>query len=286
MMRAALQWWAAPAETPVRPITPGRSRGAPRRISTHDAERLRARGRRAERIPIMSVLPRKLTDLLAFCNARLSLWGEHFSDIGLEQADVDAWSLLITNAQNKATARTAAAASAKSATEAMKEAGSELLRKSAELVRKIKTYAESQSKPGDVYQLANIPMPQSPSSMPPPGQPTTFKAVLEPDGALTIAWKCPNPPGAVGTVYAIRRRISETAPWEFVGAVGVKKFTDHGVPTVSSVSYQVQAQRGAKVGAPSFPFTVLFGSGGGGFFITSQFEGDSGEGGEGVKLAA
>ncbi len=223
----------------------------------------------------MSVLPKKLSDLIAFCQARSTLWRDVADDIGLDEAQVLQWQGLIAGAQGKFTARTIAVANAKSATEALGAAGQDLRRKSAELVRSIKTFAEAQQKPSEVYVLANIPAPQNPSTMPPPGIPNTFKAALNPDGSLTISWKCANPPGASGTVYAIRRRSSASAAWEFIGAVGVRKFTDHALPPVTSITYQVQAQRGSSVGLPSTPFNVMFGSGGtGDVVITGQFEDD------------
>jgi hypothetical protein len=235
----------------------------------------------------MPVLPGSLPDLIAFCAARSALWASSAAQIGLEEADVASWQAKIVNTQSKNNQRTLAVAAAKNATEVLRGAGSELRASSAELVRKIKFFAQSQPDPLAVYQAANIPAPQDPSVMPPPGTPGDFRATLNPDGSLTIAWKCKNPPGSSGTVYSIRRSTGgATGGTEIIGAVGVRKFTDHALPSVNAVTYQVQAQRGNKSGLVSSPFTVLFGTGGGGgFVITSQFEG-TGEGGDGVKMAA
>ena len=100
-------------------------------------------------------------------------------------------------------------------------------------------------------------------SEPAPGKPTGLVVTLDESGVLNLAWKCPNPPGTMGTVYQIWRRTTPTGAFEYLGGVGEKKFTDATIPAGSSqVSYQVQAVRSTAVGEWA-QFDVQFGVGGG-----------------------
>ena len=64
--------------------------------------------------------------------------------------------------------------------------------------------------------------------------------------------------------------------YSYIGAVGLRKFTDQTIPLgTSSVQYIVTGQRGTETGLSSSPFTVHFGVGGSGLTITSQLSGDS-----------
>ena len=109
-------------------------------------------------------------------------------------------------------------------TDAMDELG-------ADLIKIIKAFAAFQNDP-NVYALAGIPAPASPTPVPAPGTPTAFEVMLEPTGALRLAWQCNNPTGATGTVYEIQRRIGSAAEsvFTFVGSTGKKFFTDSALP--------------------------------------------------------
>jgi hypothetical protein len=93
----------------------------------------------------------------------------------------------------------------------------------------------------------------------------------------------------VGTIYEVKRAAGGGS-MEFVGASGVKTFTDDTLPMgASPVTYQITAVRSTARGNPA-QFVVNFGTGGGGLTIASitpssaPGSGDS-EGGE-VKMAA
>lgn len=220
----------------------------------------------------MGVLPRKTQDLIDFCQARSMVWSQNAGQIGIEDDLAGDFAEAVGAASSNHAAQVAAAAAAKGATEASRTTLREMRRLAVQCIRRIRLFASNQEMPGAVYALAQIPAPQTPSTMPPPGTPGDFRATLNPDGSLTIAWKCSNPSGATGTVYAIRRRADISEPWAFLGAVGTKKFTDHALPPVTRIYYQVQAQRGASLGLASSSFNVQFGAGGAGMMITSQFE--------------
>jgi hypothetical protein len=99
-------------------------------------------------------------------------------------------------------------------------------------------------------------------------------------GSLESKWKCRNPGGTVGTVYEVERQIGSGGT-TFVGATGVKSFTDDSLPSgATPCTYQITAFRSAARGNPA-QFTVNFGIGGPGLTIASI----SGEN-TNVKMAA
>src|SRR5689334_19924294 len=58
-----------------------------------------------------------------------------------------------------------------------------------------------------IYIRASIDVPKKGSPIGQPGQPTSFRHTLSPDGALRLTWKCKQPRGAVGTIYQVYRQI-------------------------------------------------------------------------------
>ncbi|MCC6320827.1 MAG: hypothetical protein IT438_05245 [Phycisphaerales bacterium] len=97
------------------------------------------------------------------------------------------------------------------------------------------------------------------------------------NGSLELKWKCGNPSGTVGTIYQVKWRIGGATggggAFTFVGATGVRSFTDDTLPAGSTpVTYEVAAVRSTTRGNPA-QFTVNFGTGGGGFAITGIIKG-------------
>jgi hypothetical protein len=231
----------------------------------------------------MSIIPRKLSDLVNWVAAHVPVWAVEPTSVGLTAEKVASLESELTLVQGNIVSRDGAVNTARAATQTVNNSASDMRKTTSEMVRTIKAFAESQPKPEEIYTLAQIPPPASPSPAPPPGIPTSFRAALNPEGSLTISWKCANPRGTTGTVYNIRRRLSSSGPWQQLGAVGTRRFTDESISGTNTVMYQVQAQRGTVFGTASLTFMVQFGagSGGGGFMITSQFEGEGG-----AKLAA
>lgn len=231
----------------------------------------------------MPVIPAKKSDFLQFCTDHLTPWQANPVEIGLTSTLVGDWKNLVSAAQAAFDAASSAHEAAKSATMASNQAISTARSKTAELVRLIKNQAASTGD-DNVYVLAQIPEPADPSTLPPPGQPFMLSAALEVGGVLTVSWKCNNPDGASGTFYLVRRRLSSSGPFSFIGGSGsAKRFIDASVPAGTAVvQYQVQGQRGSLTGMTSETFTVNFGVGGEGqAFIAST----SGGGGGGVGSA-
>lgn len=147
-----------------------------------------------------------------------------------------------------------------------------------DMIDTIRLWAETKNDL-NVYTLAQIPPPATPGTTPPPGTPFEFTVGLLQNGALALKWKCNNPSGTQGTIYEVKRKIGSGA-FNFVGASGVKTFTDETLPNGSApATYQVTAVRSTSRGNPA-QFTVNFGIGGPGLTIASITEGGA------MKIAA
>lgn len=220
------------------------------------------------------ILPRTVQDLIDFAEMHGPLWVSVAAQIGLTPAQAGLFNTAATTARAHFDAEMAAEAARRAATLQSQTSVRDLRRVGGDTLRLIKAFAEAQAKPNIVYQTAQIPPPAPPSPAPAPVQPTDLRAILNPEGSITLRWKASNP-GTSGTVYNVRRRVGDTGEFAFVGAVGVKRFTDTTLPSVPSVQYIIQGQRGDSVGQPTSPFTVMFGNGGPGMAtqIVAQFSG-------------
>jgi len=238
----------------------------------------------------MGVVPDTRLGKIEFYEAHTLLggpWATNATAIGLTAAQVTALGTLTTQARAAFNAAEAARQAAKTATQNFYDkvramhngpgAGSDM-------IQAIRNWAESKNDP-NVYTLAQIPPPATPGVTPPPGTPFDFTIGLLQNGALELKWKCNNPSGTQGTIYEVKRRIGAAGNFNFVGASGVKAFTDDTVPAGSpSVTYQITAVRSTQRGNPA-QFTVNFGVGGPGLTIESVTTEGAGGGGP-VKLAA
>ena len=204
-------------------------------------------------------------------------WAANAAAIGLTPASVTALGTLTTAARTAFNAAEAARQSAKSATQAFYDAVRAMHSgpgAGQDMIDTIRNFAETKNMP-NVYVLAQIPppaIPGDPSTAPPPGTPFEFRVSLLQNGALELKWKCNNPSGTQGTIYEVKRSIGGGA-LNFVGATGVKSFTDDTLPSGSApVTYQITAVRSTARGNPA-QFTVNFGIGGPGLTIASITEG-------------
>jgi hypothetical protein len=234
----------------------------------------------------MSIVPTRVDELLAWANVHQDVWSSVATQIGLTAAQAtafkNAWTAASTDFNARETARAAAEAAATTSQNSIRD----LRRSASDTIRFIKAFAETQDAPDTIYAKAQIPPPAAPTPVGPPGTPFDFRAALNPDGTVTFRWKCNNPAGSSGTVYTIKRKLSNESQFLIIGAVGLRRFTDMSLPLgTPSVQYVAVAQRGEQVGLPSSPFTVQFGTGGGGLQITAQFT-ESGDGQSQARLAA
>ena len=211
----------------------------------------------------MSILPPRTQDLLNFFEVHAPAWSTSAVSIGLTTEQATAFANAASAAQAAYLAKLNADAAAKAATLTLRTAMGAGRASAAEMIRLIKAFAESQAKPDVIYTLAKIPAPAPRTPMPPPGQPTDLRAVLNPTtGGIELRWKSANPRGAYGTSYIIRRRNAGEAAFVFVGTTGggSKRFVDASFSAGhESVEYTVQGQRGDLTGPVSTILTINFG---------------------------
>lgn len=207
----------------------------------------------------MGLIPNSRSGKVQFYFSRLPAWAQHATAIGTTTQAVTDLQTKTEAAQAALTAQEEAKAAAELATVAADEAVAAMAHAGAVIIQHIRGKAmESGSQ---VYQLAQIPPPAKPSPKGEPGAPYAFKVTLEQNGALTLTWKCDNPPGATGTIYQLWRKIGG-GDFEYIGGCGSRRFVDSTVPPGSAnVTYQMQAVRSTVVG-PWAQFNVNFGVGG------------------------
>lgn len=228
----------------------------------------------------MSIVPATRIGKIEFYESHVAPFSTHSAAIGLSPGSVSALSTATQTARSAYNAHLSAVEASKAATQFFHDkvqamhSGPGL---GSDMIQQIKTFAQTSNNP-NVYVLAQIPGPGSPSELPPPGTPYAFKVNLLQTGAIELKWKCDNPSGTQGTIYEVMRRFTLDGPFSFVGASGTRSFIDQTIPAGSSpATYQVTAVRSTQRGAPA-QFTVSFGVGGLGLSIASVSEG--------VKLAA
>jgi hypothetical protein len=224
-------------------------------------------------------------DFLAWCQAHVDVFTTNAQVIGLTPDQATAFATATQQAASAAQQQESGRLAFRAATQDASDKFADLRSSASEMVRSIRTYAENTTDPS-VYVTAQVPPPQDPSTAPPPGQPFDLRVALDAGtGALELRWKASNPQGTSGTSYIIRRRVSEAAPFEFVGVTGEKRFVDTTFfAGPDSVQYTIQGQRADRAGAVSGVLTVSFGRSGPGAAPGFTIAGVNG--GEAERLAA
>ncbi len=226
----------------------------------------------------MGVLPDTRLGQLEFCESKNPVWTAQAANLNLTPVMMTTLVSLTTAARAQYNAMVAAHAASKTATQAWYDAQEAMRDKAAEYIKTIKAYAGTTNNP-NVFNLAQIPPPKSPSASAPPPTPTNLTATLLNSGAIQLDWKGNITSGVVFTVW---RRFGSELNMEQVGTVsGAKSFTDAtlpvGVQTASGVWYQVRAERIGLFSDFSEPIFVRFGAVAGGDLGTDE---------EGLKIAA
>lgn len=205
----------------------------------------------------MSLIPDSKTGKVAFFQTKIAPWTTNAVAIGTSAAAVTDLGTKVTAAQDKIADQNAAfeayrtaVMTANNAVRTMEAAGSDI-------IKQIRTKAALDG--NTVYELAEIPAPAIPTPVPPPGMPTHFTAALNPNGSLTLKWKCANPPGGGGTIYQIARQIGGGAMTP-LGVSGTRTYTDSTLPAgAGEVIYQIQAVRSTALGVAA-EFLVRLGT--------------------------
>ncbi len=208
--------------------------------------------------------------MVTFGNTHVDPWTINKVALTLNDAQVLAMKNLSIAANaafnNAETARLAA----KAATETYYAAVTALRTKAAECVRVIQNTAKTTNNPS-LYGLAQIPSPDPRSHVgPPPARPTDIRAGLNPDGSITLTWKCANPSGVSNVIYFVKRKLNGNSDFALFDTVGEKTVTDATIPRATGgASYMITARHGQQSGPTSETFSVVFGVGGGGLTIVS-----------------
>jgi len=199
---------------------------------------------------------------LTWCQQHTEVFTEQAAGIGLSTAEAELFSTTVSAATGALSAHANAMQLAKVSTVECNDQFAALRAVTGNTVRSIKAFAETQTKPSEIYNLAQIPPPSPPTPMPPPGQPTNLRVTIQPgNGRLTLTWKCENPSGSSNTTYLVRRKLPTDADFYVIGASGTKEYVDTTfMAGPDSVIYTIQAQRGTSEGPESDYFIINFGS--------------------------
>jgi hypothetical protein len=216
----------------------------------------------------MSVVPTKPIDRIQFYEDHSAPFTTNATAIGVTTTEVTDLDTKTDAARAAYTAQQVAQQAAKNATVALHNAVDAMSTAGAALLKKIRAKAEQTANP-NVYTLAEIPPPPTPSPVGAPGEPTNFAVLLQNNGALTLTWKCANPAGASGTTYQVWRRLAATGDLAFIGVTGEKKFVDATIPAgTTQATYQIQAFR-STIAGPWAQFNVNFTTEIGGAVVTA-----------------
>lgn len=209
----------------------------------------------------MGVLPDNRLEQVQFCEDHHDVWAANAVAIGLTVAQVNALSALTDSARKDYESAQQARLASKAATAAFYNSCGLMRDKAADLIRVIKTFADTTNNP-NVYSIAQIPAPAAPGVNPPPGQPTNVVITLTPGGVLNFKWKSEN---ASGGFFQIKRKIGSSGSYTIIGGAGEREYFDTTLPLgTSTVSYIIQGFRGNTPGPESNVIGVQFGVGSGG----------------------
>ncbi len=211
----------------------------------------------------MSTVPANRIKKVQFYENHITPWTDNSLAIGLSEKEVGDITANTQAARAAYDQQQAAKQAAKAATEAYYNAVEAMGTTGAAVMKQIRAKAESTGD-DNVYVLAQIPAPAQPVPKAPPGTPMDLKVEIGGNGALTLAWKCPNPAGTSGTIYQIYRSIGRSTEFTYLGGAGKRTFIDTTIPAgATQLTYQIQGVRSSAIG-PWASFNVLFGTNAGG----------------------
>lgn len=211
----------------------------------------------------MSTIPRTNDAALTWCDEHATLWTADPASIGLDPTEVANLTALVGQAQDRKDDFVAARTAWLGSSEAYGSGIESMVDNAAVLLAKVRAFAKGSAEPALVYQAAGIPAPADRAPRPAPGTPTDFRVELLQDGAITLGFKCPNPPRTGATIYRVERRLGagQGEPFLFVVNAKERRFTDSGIPEGTGVAtYRITAETATKNGAPAL-FAVRFGAG-------------------------
>jgi hypothetical protein len=207
--------------------------------------------------------PNRNVELLQFAELHVPVWRAVAPQINLTADQTLAYFNATTEARAAFDAVQQIRLQARAATQRQTEAFSVLRTTNSSLLKIIRGFAQDQTKPSTIYQLAQIPEPAAPSPFAAPSAPTDLDATLAiTDGGIALRWKAKQPANISGVVYRVERQTGNGTTWELVALTGSKITIDTSVPVgTSRVIYRVIAQRGSATSNASNPLEIRFGTG-------------------------
>lgn len=190
---------------------------------------------------------------------RVADWGTHAADIGLDPVQLSAFSAALTGVQTNLNDMISVRSLAKGKTQTFYNSADPVVAEASGLIKTIRAYAAT-SGADNVWELARIDPPATPSPVPAPTTPTDVVTTLTNTGAIDLKWKAKNAAPSAGTAFTIHRKLEGQSAYQQIGTSGVRTFTDETVPPgTPSVQYMIRGIRGDKVGQFSEAVTVYLG---------------------------
>jgi hypothetical protein len=203
--------------------------------------------RKAEGIPVPSIIPKTLSGQVEFFGSRLAAWQADPGAIGLTAAQVDALAQQVADAKAALLAAHQARDAAEAATLLMRGAVGRLRSGGGALLNTIRAFAQTSGGGNAVYVAALVPPPKQPSLAPPVEAPESLRASIGTDGSVTLSWVARQPvPGAAVFCEVSRAIDTGSGPSTFVllGGSGDGAFRDGSIPPgTRGATYRVRAMR-------------------------------------------
>lgn len=213
-------------------------------------------------------MPDTIIDRLNFVSTRLPILEAAPANFGLAAPAILLLKGTLVAAQTAYEAAIKARQSSVEATALQAAALRAMTAQQSTVFRTLKTFADSRTTIAQrdaVYIAAQLPLPSSGGTLPPPTTPYETNADPNANGTVTVKWKAT---GNAGCVYLVFRKLAGNSTFSQIGYIGKKTFVDGTVPAgTTSCQYQVQAVRGQQVSTASQPASVQFGAGGAQGFI-------------------
>lgn len=228
----------------------------------------------------MAVLPSTRLEKLEFVEAHITPWTSGAVSIGLTAGQMSSLSTQTTASRAAYNAMLAAQQASKNATQFWYNTCQTMVDTTADYLKTIKAFAATTNNP-NVFTIAQIPPPKTPSASPPPATPTGLAATLLNNGAVRLSWTAKV---GDGMAFEVWRRLGNQSAFSLVGVASASKTFDDttlpvGVSSASGVLYRVRATKLGMFSDFSEPINVQFGVEGGG-------DGVGGEGSQGLQIAA
>jgi hypothetical protein len=191
--------------------------------------------------------------------ARIADWTANAADIGLDPTQVSAFSAALSQVQTARDDALATRTLAKGKTQTFYGMADPVIETAGGMIKTIRGYAATSGEP-NVWELAHIDPPATPSPVPAPTIPTDIVTSLNNDGSIAITWTAKNAAPNAGTAFTVHRKLEGQSAYTQLATVGVRAFTDETVPPgTPSVQYMIRGIRGDKVGQFSEAVTVYLG---------------------------